>query len=85
MDTLERLDEMTVVGPVGNGLYGVTMLDGSTIAVNRMHPAQEKQLLRFSLDPGPLTERGLERITRGFTDAECLTHSIDSCPTTVRI
>lgn len=29
----DRFDEMTVVGPVVNGLYGVSLLDGSAIAV----------------------------------------------------
>ena len=81
--TFERLDEMHVTGPLEGGLFGVTLLDDTTVAVHGAGPGDEKQLLLFTLDANVLTERGLARITRGLNEEECATYRIGPCPTTV--
>lgn len=82
-NTFERLDEMHVTGPLENGLYGVTLLDNTTIAVYGGISGQEKELLLFTLDPDVLTDHALAKITRGFSEEECATYRVKPCPTTV--
>ena len=36
-----------------------------------------------ALDPGELAAAGLAKVTRAFTETECLSYNIDPCPTTL--
>ncbi len=59
-------------------IRSVMFIDDSHLLVV---PRVEPVALVLTLDPAELADIGTARLTRGFTENECVTYSIEPCPT----
>ena len=73
VDTTKILLEVELATPAGN----VEFLGHDVVQVI----TDGGDLLLFTLDPDALFDLAIPRLTRGFTEQECLTYGIDPCPT----
>ena len=64
----------------GDNIQFVRFLDDTRILVV---PGVASSAIVVVLDPQELADAGLAKVTRAFTDNECLTYDIDPCPTTL--
>ncbi len=70
----------TDVGFDGAGIDWVRFLDDSHLL---LVPIGNAEAIVITLDPEDLADVGKARVTRAFTETECLTYGIEPCPTTL--
>ena len=70
----------TDLGFDGAGITRVRFLDDTHVL---LVPIGRPEAIVVTLDPEDLAAVGKARVTRAFTETECLTYDIDPCPTTL--
>ena len=70
----------TDLGFDGAGITRVRFLDDTHVL---LVPIGRPKAIVVTLDPEDLAAVGKARVTRAFTETECLTYDIDPCPTTL--
>ena len=70
----------TDLGFDGAGIGRVRFLDDTHVL---LVPIGRPSAIVVTLDPEDLADVGKARVTRAFTETECLTYDIDPCPTTL--
>ena len=80
MWSLTDLSLETELGFDGAIIGTIRFLDDThLLVVPRFSPSA----IVVTLDPEDLATRGKAKVTRAFTETECLTYDIDPCPTTL--